>query len=800
MSRLRHILDIVVVPLLYLLFLAGATMHTIEKKLLPVDIAQGETVRIGTTSITSPDQLEFYASWDSTAGEQSALRQTADGVVSTLIVRPVPYYSAYQIVAGTIVSVIIFCLGYFVFLFRTDHDLTKIFYACTTATAVAVSGVQTVYSFLPRPLGHILYVVFSMSYGLIPIIFFHFTRKFIRAGPKAVDDAIRWGYIASILLVLLQMIFYLNAAGHRSLREFEISRTIGMIENAFMFLLILTGVVTIIRSYLTTRATEARKKIRLIMFGLSLGTMPFAFFWVLPIAIGGQPLIPELAFKIALLIIPVTFVVAIFRHHAMDIDILIHRSVIYSVIIAVILLIYSALVSVIVSLVGSSTHLLTGVPSAVAAVAVALVVQPLIRRVRTVVDKTFFRIEYDYRQTLLRLHDEIERSLSLPELSDRLVNQISKILPTERIAVVLLESGAEYLKVYAHRGFDLFDRHPLRFPRNRLTASVRLPISRPEFVEPSVHFEPLDQDFQQRWGIALIVPIVEYSHDPKGFVVLGSKKSGVRFTAEDIDLLVSISRQAGAVAERLFLQERLLLEHAETERLAELNRMKSYFVSSVSHDMKTPLTSIKMFAEIIRTKPRAAEEVCQYLQIIEGESDRLTRLINNVLDFSKIERGVKEYRPEIIELNAHLRQLLEILKYQLASEQVIVDAGFTEAEVMISADPDAVTEAVINLITNAVKYSTENKNIGVKIGQENGEAIIAVSDTGIGIPADELPDIFQPFFRSAGGRARSGGGLGLGLAIVKHIVDAHRGRITVVSAPGNGSTFTLRFPLFGTND
>jgi len=260
--------------------------------------------------------------------------------------------------------------------------------------------------------------------------------------------------------------------------------------------------------------------------------------------------------------------------------------------------------------------------------------------------------------------------------------------------------------------------------------------------------------------------------------------------------LHSITTQAGLTVERIVLQQKLLIEQAETQRLEELNKLKSYFVSSVSHDLKTPLTSIKMFAELLRTRNNISKsDTNEYLEIIEGESERLTRLINNVLDFAKIERGVKEYHFSEIELNALVRNVLRILRYQLKIEKCTVHEKLCDKECIINADKDALTEVLINLISNAIKYSHDEKEISIALSRRDGFVALRVADKGIGITSEEIPHIFEPFFRAREGKTHGAGGAGLGLTIVKHVIEAHGGKVEVQSTPGKGSEFTLLFPL-----
>jgi two-component system phosphate regulon sensor histidine kinase PhoR len=202
-----------------------------------------------------------------------------------------------------------------------------------------------------------------------------------------------------------------------------------------------------------------------------------------------------------------------------------------------------------------------------------------------------------------------------------------------------------------------------------------------------------------------------------------------------------------------------------------------------------------MFAEILRSKKNTpTKKVREYLQIIEGESERLTRLINNVLDFSKLERGVKEYHFSEFELNELVSSVLKSLSYQFKMEKFRVQVHLSKNENIVCGDVDVVTEALTNLLSNAMKYSVDRKHIEVSTFRKKGFMGISVGDKGIGIAADELRDIFEPFYRAKDEKARQLGGAGLGLSIVRQIMNAHHGKVEVSSLPGRGSKFTLLFP------
>ncbi|MFP4055733.1 MAG: ATP-binding protein [Candidatus Brocadiia bacterium] len=233
-----------------------------------------------------------------------------------------------------------------------------------------------------------------------------------------------------------------------------------------------------------------------------------------------------------------------------------------------------------------------------------------------------------------------------------------------------------------------------------------------------------------------------------------------------------------------------------TARELELSQLKSDFVSNVSHELKTPLALIRMFAETLQLgRSRSEEKTREYYSIITRESERLTQLINNVLDFSRIEQGRKTYEMRLDDLADVVRDTLHAFSYELAKEGFAVEADVPDALPDTLMDRNAISLALLNLLSNAVKYSADDRRIRVACGARNGALYLQVADHGIGIDQTEKAKIFDKFYRARSEDVRATRGSGLGLAIVRHSVEAHGGNISVASAPGQGSTFTITLPI-----
>jgi signal transduction histidine kinase len=241
----------------------------------------------------------------------------------------------------------------------------------------------------------------------------------------------------------------------------------------------------------------------------------------------------------------------------------------------------------------------------------------------------------------------------------------------------------------------------------------------------------------------------------------------------------------------------VLLALRTASREMKLSRMKNEFVSNVSHELRTPLASIRVFAEFLRLgRVDSPEKSREYGEYIETESRRLSQLINNILDFAGIESGRKTYHFERCDLREVVCETLKTFGIRLRQSgfNVIVQGADTPLP-PARIDAGAIAQSLSNLLDNAVKYSNGKTDITVSLRRDGDFVVLSVGDQGIGIPRDEQRKIFDRFHRVSTGLIHDVKGSGLGLAIVRHIVEAHRGRVSVESRPGEGSTFSIHLPI-----
>jgi signal transduction histidine kinase len=479
-----------------------------------------------------------------------------------------------------------------------------------------------------------------------------------------------------------------------------------------------------------------------------VGMTPFILLYQVPIALGATPLVTEEIHTIFYIAIPVTFFVAIVKYRLMNINLVIKRSLVYSFLTVFTVGVYLVFIEIAQKLFAG---LLAGRELVVTAAGVfltALAFQPAQRRIQKFVDKAFFRQSYDYRQTVMAFNEKAREFVNRDDLLDFFRREIMRALPVESLLIGPGEGTR---------------------------------------AEPT--------DVPEHTDTELTLPLTSNPEKGPSFLAFGRKKSGSRYTREDKELLRTMSGELQVNLDRIRLQEEVIYERSSREKTDELNRLKTEFISTVSHELRTPLSSIQSLAELLesgRIKDRDKTE--KFLALLAAESTRLSRFLHNILDYGKIEQRVTNYHFRPAVLQDIIKESAEVFRPQLEERGFRFELSLPEEPARLEVDADAVKQALINLIDNAIKYSKDEKFVGVELVGGERTWDIRIRDRGIGIAAGDVKNIFQKFFRSPQAGLMCPEGAGLGLKIIRHIMDAHKGDIRVESAEGEGSVFTLTFP------
>jgi signal transduction histidine kinase len=643
---------------------------------------------------------------------------------------------------------------------------------------------------MPLGIGYVVSAVFYAAYSFSPVLLLMFSRIFPtdrRAETLQLQRVII--RIASILAALLIISFIIAAAGN-SITVYRVHFVLFRLCQIWFAAIVVLTMVSFYSAYTTAIIESERRKILWITVGISISTLPFVGLWQIPQFILGHPILPETIIILLATIAPISFAIALIRYRIMDITLLINRSAVYVIVSGAAVLVYAIIFGIVLKI----SHVLnaetTFIVSAISVIINVALFAPTKGIIQRFVDRTFFRVNYEYRNVQRVISERIASAKTISDVGNILAQSIASILSVDKIALFVREN--DDLRLIVQKG--LHNISPLGEERNtvnQLLAEKKI-IGLTHFIEPEVEIETGYDELLNSVQLVTVFPILDGGGELLGGIIIGEKKSGTRFTAEDFDVLAAAARESCTTIERVNLLQQMVVQQAESRRLEELNRMKSFFVSGVSHELKTPLTAIRMFAEMLRNRTEGTKAQ-EYLDIIEGESARLSRLIDTILDFAQVERGIKEYRRHPAELNSIIRNVVSVMRYEFEKEGFIVESRIASKELLFSADTDAIAEAVMNLLVNAIKYSQKEHSIILTTFQKDGFVCVSIEDKGIGIPTESFEAIFKPFVRLKDEATQRVGGAGLGLALVKHITEGHAGRVELESTLNIGSKFTLCF-------
>lgn len=746
------------------------------------------------------EEIEFYTDTKS-IGDNLLVTYSHNSEILTKNIKLIDFYSFSYLIVIFIIGLSFFATGIFVLLKNQELVFAYIFHWLTLGVSGMIfltwGKIQTDY-LIPN---FILRTFFDVCLILTPITFLHFSLLF----PKVKFENIlnKFDYIYLIFFLYWFVVFIYNFQLFLSMnspkaiiafREYNMMHTYH--SKILMIPFVILVVMNYIHSYLISKEEDEKRKLKWIFLGILTGPLIYTFIYSYP-RITGKPLISEELMLIMLVISPITFVIAITKYRIIDINFLVKKGLVYSLII----IIFSLLYVFLLTLVGEifepilDDYSFFGVnPSYLLISIFAIIIfQPLKSKVQEYIDRKFFRSKYNYNKVLSNFSNKIKELQIETSIVDLIINSINQVIPTVSHLILWRNSQNQVLSSQ-NFSLNIVDLEKIdRFIEN---TSCKPIYSKPYLIEEGIRFELLTPEIQNL-GVELILNSFSDIDKPKLTFVFGKKKAETKFSFEDIELLNTILHTSAVSIYKTKLQTELILEQAEKEKLKELNETKSFFVSSVSHELKTPLTAIKLYAEVLNSNPNLNEnKKNEYLSIIEGECDRLDRLVNNVLGFSKIEKGTKIYNFEFIDLKNLLSNVINTFKYQLNFHNFKLFFDYeTTANYTIEADEDALKEVFINIISNSIKYSFNEKEIKILLQTEPEFIVVSFEDKGIGISSKDIGNIFTPFFRSKEKNVSSLGGAGLGLAIVKNIIDAHKGSINVESKIGNGTKFIIKLPV-----
>jgi signal transduction histidine kinase len=740
-----------------------------------------------------PEAIEYLADV-SPVGTRVQVEVERDHQVVLAEVTLVPYYDSLRfLIISLFVGLTVFGAGIFILFSRPNDVAARALHwaLITLATTMMITWGLALPGAVETYLSRILWFV---TYLGVAVSFFFFTLVFpIERRPWLVKYS--WILLLLVIGVGTALAFrHLSALFSGSSEAVGEFQTMLDVFHGSLFLFVGGGLFNLTRATLRASSAEERKKMLWVLWGLALGVVPYLVLHILPQLVFSTYLIPEEFTTIFFLSVPVGFSIAVLKYRLFDVEVLINRTIVYAVLSFFIIVGYGLIVLLFVSIIGEKIVFDRYLIVAGLTLLIGLVINPLRLRLQHIVDEILFPTRANYRRSLTDAVEKLRQALDQQTLFRQLVIAVLGGLRGQTATFYAARNG-ELVPVPAD-GVEKEGAIVLNEERRTVLTNGRTLGKNSSSRLEDARVDCGQEDWLAEIGWSLLLPLASESRDLLGVLALKPMRGRDHYEEEEITFLANVCSEASQILDRLMLQEKIILAQEARKRSEELSELKSYFISSVSHELRTPLTSIRMFAEMLRSNdvssPRKRRE---YLEIIEGESERLSRLIGNILDFAKIERGVKEYSFSPVHLDRIVKRSDLAMRYQFLQHGGKLRTRIEKGLPVIVGDGDAIEEAMLNLLSNALKYSIRRKEVGLTVSKRKGYVEIDVTDKGIGIPDSEIANIFDRFYRIRDPRTRQVGGAGLGLALVKHIVDAHQGTITVRSKVGIGTSVVVRLPI-----
>ena len=616
------------------------------------------------------------------------------------------------------------------------------------------------------------------------------TIKFIHSKRRR---AIYISYIISFVFVVINFTGYFVTELVR--REFAYSPKIGLLYGlSLLNLLFWTfyGLVFILRSYKKTKLIREKNQLRYFFIAATIGIV----FGMLPNTLFGLgiKIYPIGGFSTVAYIAIVAY--AIVQYQLMDIEIIIKKGIVYGSLTASITVIYALIVGIFYWIFGTTFAQGSLLINGLAAMVIAITFSPLKNNIQLAVDKIFFKDKYDYSKTLRDFSSALTSILDLNTLLNLIVNKVTDIMHIDKGYIMLLDDKNEkfqddYLVEWLKRNKTVFIREEFEFNLE----SGRFSNKEDEYKKIVETLTNL-----KKQGISLAVPII-YKNELIGIFNLGSKMSEDMYSSNDIALLTTVANQASVAIENAKLyEEQSELEKSlhQSDKLVALGTL----ASSIAHEIRNPLVSIKTFTQLLPQKYESKEFIQKFNDIVPKEVERLENFLSELLNYSK------RSKTEIQQINIEetINGLLVLLSSEISRYKVKVSREFRNIP-KISGNGEQLRQVFMNVILNAVQSMTYGGKLSIRTNAtpspdprwvasplkgEDKFVEIEFEDTGCGIPKEHMNSLFNPFFTT------KEGGTGLGLSISRKIVKDHKGTIEVKSPilpDGTGTLFIIRLPV-----
>jgi signal transduction histidine kinase len=767
-------------------------------------LEKGELLlEVNRNPIRNRSYLDFYIGQQK-IGQKVSLTVQRGGEKIELAVALERKYDWLFLVVNFLAGFSTWIMGVFVFLKKPKSQVVKVYLFSSLSLSLTLLMPRVGFPFGPKEIDFILPSVQIIAYTFLPALFFHFSWIFPREEEVSTQNntVIFSAYIPALALVTLMELFYWRSIFQNSVSWFQAFQTLFLFFRVYLFIYVLLGLFALYRTYRKLDFLEEKRKIRWIFWGITVGSFPFLFLVTLPDVLIGRTLIPEVIKSLFILLIPISFAFSIMKYQTMDIDVVINRSLVYSLLTGFIVAIYLF----VVGLLGQIAQKLTGYRGSLfpilATLAAALAFTPAKNRIRVLVDKTFYRVRYDYRKAIQEFTHKVSLAFTQEELLDLLFNRIDLLLAVKRVIILVREDEGKGIRIAKSIGFSKEEIEEMETEKSSLTLDLfkkkEIMGAKGATVFEDLPILPENQIFK-RYDIRLCFPLMEKDEE-LGLLLLGSKKSEHRYSADDVELLSMMVQEVSRSLQNMKMRGRILTEQMEREKWEELNQLKTKFISNVSHDLRTPLTAIRFSVDnmLKGVWGEVTEENRRNLLLIQESAVHVSRMIDNLLTLSMSESGRMSLNKEKLPLAQMVGGACDIAKIIAEKKGIKLSTERLEG-IFVFADRHCLMQIMLNLLDNAIKYTDSGGQITVtaRIAKEK-MVEISVTDNGVGIPAENLNKIFERFHKFTPAGKVKEKGLGIGLDIVKSLVQLHGGEIKVespVSGTDRGSKFSFTLPL-----
>jgi signal transduction histidine kinase len=629
--------------------------------------------------------------------------------------------------------------------------------------------------------------------SLLPVLFVRLALTFPRRSPWL---QVRPWLLPSLLaagtaIVSWQVWTYLQYAREPTPSHGRAFSLPFALADVFMLTVTVLGVVLLLLSMRRLEVTRERKQVRWLIWGFTIGAAPYVVVRTLASLLKVPPPLPAAVDRLAELAIPASFLMAVVRHHFLDVDVIIRRSLYYGVLAAACLALYLAVGLTVGDNLTRSLGLRQGFMAFVLGLAAGGLYLPLRYRLGAWIDRTFFKLAYDQRRALRALDADLDGAATRDDVARRLSRTLVESLGPRAHSVVIedegclrsegtLPPGASAAALAAHNSGAVGPRTPAY----AAPQSTSVPeVERTDF--------PAELAAE---GIAVVMPLM-VGDAPAGAAFLGLRPTGRRYIDTDLDFLAECCHLVGHTLARIDLQHAVAAEALARQRSELLTQQKSSFLAQVAHDLRTPLAGIVWSArnllDGLAGKVTPAQQ--EYLESISCSGALLNRLVENLLEISRLEQAETSLHlgpVDVAEIWTTAAGVVRPLSQSKAAT-VVVPPGPAP---LVRADRQKLLEVAVNLLDNAVKYTAPDTSVTVTWAATAAGVEVSVADRGPGLRGQPVDVLLHRFFQGEPSPHSTRGGFGLGLYIAATYLKLMGGTITAGDHPQGGAIFTCCLP------